>query len=70
MAGVRAFELRLSGKQQLFSLLYLAGKVKAATLLARLDGAQEMSLLRLTEGETAHAQMGFCSGSNEHEPRL
>ena len=42
-----AFELRLSDKQRLFALLYLAGRVEAATLLARLEGAQEMSLLRL-----------------------
>jgi len=44
---VNACELLLTDKQRLVALLFLGGRVEAATLLARLDGALEMSLLRL-----------------------
>lgn len=44
---VRACELLLTGKQRLVALLYLSGRVPVATLLAALDGAPELSLLRL-----------------------
>ena len=58
MARVRAFELLLTDKQRLISLLYLAHKVTAATLLARMNGAQEMSMLRLTEGDKRETDVG------------
>jgi hypothetical protein len=45
-------ELRLNEKQKLLTLLYLGKHITAATLLARLDGCEEMSLLRLEEPKT------------------
>jgi hypothetical protein len=56
MSKTVAYELYLSEKQRFASLLYLAGRIPAARLLAILDGAPEMCLLRLTEGETAPSQ--------------
>lgn len=45
-------ELRLNEKQKLLTLLYLGKHVSAATLLAGLNGCEEMSLLRLEEPKT------------------
>ncbi len=44
-------ELRLSERQKLLVLLYLARKVDARTLLYNLQDCEEMSLLRLSSGE-------------------
>lgn len=51
-AALIVAELFLSEKQKLVTLLYLAKRVSAAHLLARLDDCQEMSLLRLEEPKT------------------
>lgn len=45
-------ELRLNEKQKLLALLYLGKHIPAATLLAALNGCEEMSLLRLEEPKT------------------
>ncbi len=44
-------ELRLTDRQKLLVLLYRARRASARVLLDSLRGCEEMSLLRLPEGE-------------------
>lgn len=53
---MNAVELRLNEKQRFVALLYLSKRVPVAHLLAALEGCEEMSLLRLEEGERDEQQ--------------